>query len=233
MENRNDTKREAIIAKIKKLFALAENNPSEKEALAAALKAQKLIADNDVTKDELHVDEEADQTVSDIATESQRYAKWTLSFAAVIAENFRCKSYRCGRHYNGVVYYSHHFMGYETDAIAARTTFEALRTIGEQLASQKASECRRLYGTARGVKNSFLTGFMNGVRSELEKQSQELMLVCPTPVKMEYDEFCKQNKVKKEKSRLTMGPIDASQSGFSAGRDAVRSGRMEGQLALA
>ena len=50
----NSIKRESVIEKIKKLLALASDNPSVTEAAAAALKAQKLIADNDIKDYELH-----------------------------------------------------------------------------------------------------------------------------------------------------------------------------------
>ena len=44
MENMHDEKIERVLEKVKKLLALAGNNPSEAEAQAAALRAQELIA---------------------------------------------------------------------------------------------------------------------------------------------------------------------------------------------
>ncbi len=227
MRNDNDAKREALIAKIKKLFALANNNPSEKEAVAAALKAQKLIADNDVSQSELH-EEEEQQKVETLKT--SMYEKWTIKLANVVATNFRCKHYFVKVHVHyGKCGYEQAFVGYECDAAAARTTFEALRAIANKLANEAVRAAIREYGTARGVRNSFLMGFVNGVRKELEKQSQALMLVCPAEVKQAFD----QKKIKKASCKIPVHDADSFNSGYSAGRDAVRSGRMEGQLAIA
>lgn len=42
-----------VIEKVKKILALAENNPNENEALAAALKAQKMMAKFHIQEEDL------------------------------------------------------------------------------------------------------------------------------------------------------------------------------------
>lgn len=54
-----------VIEKVKKILALAENNPNENEALAAALKAQKMMAKFHIQEEDLR-DEVTESTIDSI-----------------------------------------------------------------------------------------------------------------------------------------------------------------------
>ena len=80
--------RETIIDKVKKLFALAGNNPSESEATLAALKAQELLAKNNISMEEIF-DDEPEEIVHDIVWANNR--QWRARLANIIAPNFKCR----------------------------------------------------------------------------------------------------------------------------------------------
>lgn len=232
--------RENIIARIKKLLALASDNPSASEATAAALMAQKLIVDNDVSKDELYEDEP--EEISEVEGANVIGKPWAMQLAQVIADNFRCQHFynsKMQRTYWGRKRTNSRkpvFVGYETDAEAARVTFDKLYEIGERLADAECRRQRSLYGTAAGVRNSFLVGdgtngYVGGIRSELEKQSRELMLVRRKEVDDYYDERTAGCSSLRSNIR---GSYDgeAASRGYEAGRDSLRSARIAGRAAL-
>lgn len=229
----DEAKRKSIIDRIKKLLALAADNPSAAEATAAALKAQKLIADNDVAKSELY--EKVEETISEIHSDRYKGNLWSLVLARTIADNFRCQLYRHGFQEWGGKEYSIVFVGYETDAQAATVTFNNLFKIGNRLADAEVRMARQRYGTAAGVKDSYLMGrgdggFVGGIRSELEKQCHELMLVRSEKVDDYYEEISRGfGKVRQRRRTYSEG---YESKGFKAGRDSVRSARMGGQMAL-
>ena len=224
-----------IIERIKKLLALSKGNTNAAEATAAALKAQKLIAEYDVSKFDLY-GEEADE-ITEVESTNVRGNPWSKRLAHTIADNFRCRIYitqRGGRDWwtgkdnttEGIV-----FMGYETDAEAAKVTFDRLFEIGNKLANAEVRRVRNLYGSASGVKNSYLLGFVAGIADELEKQCVALVLVRPKAV----DDYADERTAGFSTSRSTIRNAHRGatyDSGRAAGRDSVRSARMAGQKAL-
>ena len=213
--------RDDVISKIRKLLALADGNANRNEAVAAALKAQKLIAEHDIEAYEI-AGEEARREPVDIATDGYMRGVWREWLACTVADNFRCKSYQHNtRKRRGTLTHEVHFVGYDLDANAARLTYEKLVEVGERLALEECRRSRRALGHARGVKNDFLYGFVKGVRAELEKQCQALMLVCPAEVQEYFDGLDLRNAGKTKVKRT-----GARERGEHAGRDAVRSGRI-------
>ncbi len=208
--------REKIIEKIKKLREHSvENGCNEAEAIQFALKAQKLIADNDVEEWEL-----ADEVKRVTETEGCKASRpWAQSLLAVVAENFRCRAYMQkatmrSRSWKPV------FVGYKADSEAAALVFEHLLKTGDRL----GHEYEDFAYTDSNAYTNFTMGFVLGVKSELEKQSFELMIVCPKEV----DDYMEGLNLKTSKSR---GPrttnTDSISRGMQQGRDAVRSRRVE------
>lgn len=221
--------RSTIIERIKKLLALAADNPSVAEATAAALRAQKLMAEHDVRENELADDEEELVEVMSASYSGKAWRRW---MAGVIADNFRCRTWACvGFNEVGKRVERQVFLGYDTDASAAKLTFEMLTNAGEDLAREAARRERLVAGTAKGVKNAFLYGYTIGVKQELEKQAQALMLVRPKEVEDEYQSRTRTFK------RAASPKVDRRRQwyvskGAESGRDAVRSRRLAGQAAL-
>ena len=213
--------RDDVIKRIRKLFALAEGKANRNESIAAALKAQELIAEYNV--EDFEIADEAEpiiEAVSDIGVSKE----WRKRLAKVVAENFRCKNFFYGKYASQkrIV-----FLGYSMDANAAKITYEHLFKIGDRLARKAARDSFKEYGTSYGVYNTFALGFVGGVASELEKQSQALMIVCPPKVKEAYEEMTFIGGVEKDRLKLN-GTVSPDQwgRGYSAGKDAVRASRL-------
>ncbi|WP_302404109.1 DUF2786 domain-containing protein [Adlercreutzia equolifaciens] len=215
--------REKIIERIKKLLAVADNRgATEHEAAAAALAAQRLIAQYDVEQWEIH-SKDAEPIETIYANDATRRWRWHL--ADVIAPAFRCKTYQtrrwskeCGRYVHLMGFY-----GYKTDATAAAMTFNSLYKIGNRLASRFSRDA------AYGTYNAYVNGFVDGIVSELEKQTEALMIIVPPKVNEQYE--IEHGGMKSVDTTLKLGSgIDAYaayREGVQEGRNAVRSHRIE------
>lgn len=228
--------REDTIRRIKNLLELAGNNPSEYEAQAAALAAQRLIAQHNIRDNELLMT--ADEVIEEIESGNYKGNPWAVKLAHAIADNFRCRIYFTYEGYKS--YWTDRFtkteervvfMGYETDAIAAKETFDRLFSIGSKLAEKECRKARKERGTASGVKNSFLLGFVAGIRAELEKQCTALVLVRPKEVDDYADDKTSGFRSINHSVRNAFKG-SAYEHGKAAGRDSMRGGRLDGQKAL-
>lgn len=176
---------EKVIRRIMKLLALSDldHNPSENEAIAASLAAQKLLAKYnlsiaDVTG-ERDPKEDIEQVVADVGTGQ----KWKYNLSDVVAQNYACRTFSHGA--EQIIFY-----GYKADVLIARRVFVYLFKVGNRLAAQYVKQYREdVYRNASGVYNSFVRGFTDGVRKELEKQCTALALVIQPEVQESWKQF--------------------------------------------
>lgn len=222
--------RSKIVERIRKLLALADDKgATEAEAVAAVMMAQCLMAENDVADWELHSMDE--QPIATAESEPVR-RRWRWTLADAISSNFRCRYYqnrkRCAPT-GWKTEYRMIFYGYESDAKAAALAFDYLYKIGDRLGCRQAGKAYREHGYSDGAYNGFVLGFVAGVRSELEKQSQALLIVVPPKVNESYEAFSVDfGKAKTDVSvARTSFSLGAYESGLKEGRDAVRSRRMD------
>lgn len=223
------TPRDKIVERIRKLLALSsDKGVTEAEAIAAVMMAQRLMNENDVADWELHTSDE--QPIESASSEPVE-RRWRWELANAIAENFRCRYYqnRELEEENGWKRVARmHFYGYRSDATAAALAFDYLYKIGNRLALKHSAEVRREYGYSDGAYNGFVLGFTKGIRSELEKQSQSLMIVVPPKVSVSYESFS--IGFGEANTHLNLPGCfegEAYAVGYGQGRDAVRSQRME------
>lgn len=219
-------KEEKIIDKIKKVLELSRNNPSEAEAQAAALKAQKLMAQYHITIEQ--VDDVQD--IENIVEETVKVGggkKWKYRLASIVANNFRCRTFYYGS--NWVVFY-----GYKTDAEIAASVFKYLFKVGNRAADTYYHQLRwdaldrGEYFDGRGIANSFLTGYMRGIKDALDKQCTALMIVVPPEVEESYTE--RTSKSKTIDSSLKTGSYyghQAREAGYTKGRSTMESRQLE------
>lgn len=234
MSGKND---KSTLERIEKLLAKTpENGATEQEAIAAALKAQELMAQLDVTRADVvgASNGPADDPITQVATPKQR--NWQLSLAWVIAKNFRCLHYQerrwdalKGKNVNHIVFYGH-----SQDAEAARIVFERLCAAAKRLGNAYARKRRKeLEACTRGkvsqssIFNTWIDAFIEGVRSELERQSQELMIVVPRDVQRSYRRFSAGFRTFKTPSVRRLDDYTTRNAGRSAGRDSLRAGRID------
>lgn len=210
-----------VIERVKKILALAGNNPNQNEAIAAALKAQELMAKFNIKESELGNEITEDKIDSMECVVTGKTQKWRLTLAVVIAKNFRCKVYLNG---NGHVT----FYGYDNDAAIAKEVFLTMYAIGVKLSNKEKKEARKESGTAKGIRNTFCLGFVNGIKSELEKQCTALMIVTPKEVEESYQEKFKFGKTTKASLTISSDRT-VYEKGFQAGKDAIKGNMIEGK----
>ena len=170
---------EKILEKIKKLFELSKNNPSEEEAKSAALKAQELLAQYHIEYAEVeNVDLDKAEPIGEVRLDTPA-KKWKYTLAHIVADNFRTKHYWHGK--EQVV-----FFGHKTDVMIAAETFLYLFEMGNRLANKLYREAKATRGYADNVYNSCVMGFCAGIREALAEQSVALMVLVPEDVKEEY-----------------------------------------------
>lgn len=211
---------EKILEKIKKLFALAGNNPSEEEAKSAVLMAQKLMTEYDIEYSEVeNVDIEKHEEIEEVGIEVPA-KKWKYNLAHICADNFRCEFFMNGK-------YRFVFYGHKTDANICAETFKYLFNIGNKLGNKLAREARTTRGYADNVYNSCVMGFLSGVRQALAEQSKALMVIVPEDVKNGFEERTKGFKVSHTNSPRAYNG-DAYEKGRAHGYSAMKRNALEG-----
>jgi len=213
---------EKIMTKIQNLLDLANNNPNENEALAAALKAQELMAKYNIELEQLDHKEETREIVKEVYYQSGKHEmkKWKVGLASIIAENFRCKVYFINK--QDVVFY-----GYKEDAKIALQVFTYLYEIGNKFAVRYYNKCKKEGRETRGVMNTYLIGFRDGVKDVLGKQCTALMIITPKEVTESFDEMTKGWKTATTRVRMS-GDAAAYSRGKSDGRDMAQARSIEG-----
>lgn len=223
--------REDIISRIRKLLALGKGNDNAEEATSAVLMAQRLIVKYGVTDDELNAEGGAPANIIGVDAEPLVNARaWRWQLACIIAGSFRCKMWQTDWYTSAErARKKFTFYGYEQDAQAASLAFTYLYRTGNRLANAAVREVKRKGYLANGVYNSYIMGFLEGLRTELEKQSKELLVVMPSAVQEKYESEVT-GKVKVTKlTELSCNHYHGwlIERGLRDGRDAVRSRRLE------
>ena len=215
--------KEAVIKKIENLLALAGNNPNENEAVAAALKAQQLMAKYNVELAEVEAENKAQEITREfyeIKRSSHYVNKWRSGLSKIIARNFCCETYLSGK---GIVA----FYGYEKDARIAKEVFRFLFETGNKLADRYYRKCRKEGRSTKGVLNTYLLGFCEGIQEVLDRQCTALMLVVPKEVEEAYAEYTVGWKEASGKLSISNDET-AFQTGRREGKDTVQARGIEG-----
>lgn len=239
-----------IMEKIEKLLAITEESgATEEEAIAAALAAQRLLVKYNLTrrmrtkgrastrKGATHATSARTTYDSGIIDSvfSRKQHGWQTALASTVAKNFQCKMYMDHKYdaylRKSVTVFT--FYGHKQDAAAAKVVYDRLAAAAKKLGSSYARKRRKELEAQLGRKvsqaaifNTWVEGFIGGVRSELERQSQELMIVTPRDVEIAYQRLSRNFRSVRERDRSRIGDAEARDAGRRAGRDSVRSGRV-------
>ena len=87
-------------------------------------------------------------------------------------KDFCCKTYSINR--DAIAFY-----GYEKDAKIAVEVFKFLFETGNKLANRYYLKCKKEGRDTKGVLNTYLVGFCDGIKEVLDKQCTALMIVVP------------------------------------------------------
>ncbi|MDM5233349.1 DUF2786 domain-containing protein [Lysinibacillus pakistanensis] len=197
MTKRNDS----IIEKIKGLLALANDQQNDEECQTAFMMAQKLMIKYDISSSELE-EGENDRAVSEgQATAHKTLYWWERQLANIITRNFRVTWYYNNKIIKGETKKKRAimFMGFESDVALAKEmyvlaydvlSFYVQKFVNDYYDSTQIYRTKKL---TTELKNSYTTGFLNGLKEKFEEQvkamEQEygLMVLLPAEVKQEYD----------------------------------------------
>lgn len=210
-----------VLEKVRKILALSEkgSNNSDAEAEAALLKAQELMAKYNISIEQ----------VTEATTEI-KYAhetcthKWDMGFrkdlAPIIATNFRCHFYLRGKN---IV-----FVGRDFDARIAREAFEYAYEFALRGGNKQYNRAYQVGRETRGVFNSYVAGFLVGLRNKLGEQSAALMIITPPDVNKMFDDLTAGWKSSRGGGmRMTEVDSDAFKEGVHDGRTVMDGRRLE------
>ena len=198
-----------ILDKVKKLLTLADKgrNNSAEEAESALMRAQQLMAEYDISIDEIEPD---DVKYANEVCVHKWDLSWRGSLASVLASNFRCRVWYKGK---SVV-----FMGHSTDARIAKEVFEYAYTFVLKASTSAYNKYYNAGLPTKGVTNSYVKGFISGLKRKLGEQSTALMIVVPPDVNEKYDEMTKGWEKNKSGMREDYINPDVFQQGVKDGR---------------
>ena len=209
-----DTKMNQIADKIQKLLALAGNNPSETEAKAALLKAQALMA-------KYNVDMEAAQTGEKITYElvetKVKAHRFNNSLGTILANAFACRIIILGAT-NKIA-----FFGRSDNAKAVASAMDFAFKVMVK-GGNKATRDNGILPGHQGAAhyyNSYVLGFLHGIKSALDAQTVALAVVVPQDVN---DAF--------SKKFPNLRQIRSSNTKAAFGRSAYEAGMRDGSSVM-
>ena len=212
-------KNERVLDKVKKMLALAGNNPSKEEAESALLMAQRMLAKYGLSMEDVDTMEDVvKEIVNEGVTEYAKTPWWHKSMAMIIASNFKCSVYtsRSGG------YSRIKFVGVKEDVDVAREVFNYAIDIANKKALQFTRKIRDRGENTKGIRNDFLLGFLNGIEAKFQEQVQsDATLALAIVVPKEVTDYVENNLTlrKGRASRVTaLGNAEAKSEGYHAGK---------------
>lgn len=171
-----------IKAKIEKLLAKTiENGCTVEEAASAAKMVQRLVKKYHVDLAEISDEpEKADSERLDVRS----VKKWEMRLVSAIARNMRCEVIISRRYVATSVNRKSfvYIIGMDADRKAVISLYEKLRKICKVGMKKEQDYHKAMFGTSKGIADSYGFGFMQAIRSEMEKQAKALVLVTPKEV---------------------------------------------------
>lgn len=207
-----------IKEKIEKLLAkTVENGCTMAEATAAAKMVQKLVKKYHIELAEVgNGKETADGEVLD----AKSIRKWEIRLVNVIANNMRCKIVVSRRYTAGSVNRKSfiYIIGMDTDRKAVVLLYEKLWKICKIGMKKEQAYHKSMYGSTKGIADSYGAGFTRAVKDEMEKQAKALVLVRPKEVDDKAHELFPDAKTNRRSIRCNK---HAYNSGVNDGRNAM------------
>lgn len=183
-----------VIFKIQNLLELAYDAPNDEEGQTALLMAQKLMVKHNLSMNDITTTQTKNKIGETVGTWEYRMPWWQEKLAAILGENFRCKTIRRRAFDEGITQMI--FFGYQSDAELCTKVYEgAILYLKYRL--------KRLFPTIskarwKDYKKSYLLGFLEGLDQRFKAQvqsSEELALMVQVPAEV------------LEEQRLRMGEL--------------------------
>ncbi|MEK3945009.1 DUF2786 domain-containing protein [Paenibacillus sp. FSL H3-0310] len=156
---------DSAIRKIQKALKLADGNANAEESQNAILLAQRLMAKHGLTAQDVGSQEEKAPEARKGSIRKSRVEWWHRILNSIIADNFRCFGFfTSGRNIG--------FLGLPEDVDIAIEVYG----FAENAIRHHASEYLKYYcysssrRVSNGIKNDYITGFLQGLREKLKEQ---------------------------------------------------------------
>ena len=207
-----------IKAKIEKLLAkTVENGCTMAEATSAAKMVQKLIGKYHIELAEIGNEKE---TVDGETLDVKSIRKWEIRLINVIAGNIRCEAIVSHRYVGGNINRKSfvYIVGLDADRKAVILLYEKLRKICKEGMRKEQNYQKSMYGTSKGIADSYGFGFTMAIKNEMEKQAKALVLVKPKEVEEKIHELFPDARASRRSIRCNN---HAYESGRNDGRNAM------------
>ncbi|MDK2802738.1 MAG: DUF2786 domain-containing protein [Oscillospiraceae bacterium] len=207
--------------KIKKLLNLSSNNSNPEESQSALLKAQELMIKNNINQQEI-VDYSTEKSIKDISKDivyNQKRHPWYIKIIGhIVSKNFKILYYyQRNNSSKNIIFY-----GYHQDVNIAHIVFnDILEKIKYYLLPLKKRYKRYINkGNYNTDKNSFIKGYLDGIKQKFETQVSDnnwgLIIQVDKIVQKEYDSFITVGKSYVSKSKYSL-TNKLYQDGFEKG----------------
>lgn len=203
-----DTRMNQIADKIQKLLALAGNNPSEAEAQAALLKAQALIAKYNVDMEALNEEEAIKYEFLQTKIKAHKFSN---HLASILANSFACKVI--------IVDSKVCFFGRSDNAKAVVSAMQFAHSV----MVKGGNKATREHGIQPGhqgaayVYNSYVVGFLTGLKSVMDAQTVALAVIVPEDVNKEFSKMFQNTRPVRQSRTKAAFVHSAYESGMADG----------------
>lgn len=196
---------ESIIKKIKGLLAIADDAKNDEESQSAFLLAQKLMIKHDIQQIEIENSTEKQEIIKGQAVSHKKLFWWEKRLAGIISKNFKVKFYYHNKILDGEkrTKTSIIFFGFNNDVKLAKEmyvlAYDAICKYSEKYVKNYYKEVFAIRTKAKTneLKNSYMLGFLNGLKRKFELQIKEmeqefgLMIITPKEVSRAYNDLAK------------------------------------------
>ena len=196
-----------IISKVQNLLELAYDAPNDEEGQTALLMAQKLMVKHNLSMSDIKTSQKNDNILETVGHWEYRMVWWKEKLAAILGENFRCKTIRRRLVEKGITQMI--FFGYDTDAELCTKVYEgALLYLDYRL--------KRLFPTVskarwKDYKKSYLLGFLDGLDQRFKNQTQsseEFALMVQVPAEVLEEQARQMGNLKNRTVKVQLQEMD-------------------------
>lgn len=196
-----------VIFKIQNLLELAYDAPNDEEGQTAILMAQKLMVKHNLSMTDLTTTKNKNNIGETVGTWEYRMPWWQEKLAAILGENFRCKTIRRRVFDEGITQII--FFGYDTDTELCTKVYEgAILYLKYRL--------KRLFPTIpkahwKDYKKSYLLGFLAGLDERFRKQAQsseKFALMVQVPAEVLEEQYKRMGKLNERSAKILIQKVD-------------------------
>lgn len=181
-----------------KLLELANKNINQAEAIAAAAKAQELMAKYNIKLQ--NISKKPANIVAEFAVNA-RGKSYRFALATILANNYGVKLIWAEKMIPV-------FYGYENNAKTVTKIYEWLWQAIHRMADSYQTKIWKQGNGVKGVYNSFVDGFLVGLKKELDKNCTALKITVAEEVNTEFDKFMAEKGAGTFKTKKRNAPVD-------------------------